>query len=106
MLRLPEFVTREELEWAKREAVRKKKKDFSKVRFFPYEEGLCVQCMHLGSYDEEPGTLARMDAFAAERGYRPDLAAGRFHHELYLSDPRRTAPEKCRTVLRHPLRGK
>lgn len=103
MFRLPEFVTREAFDWAVREAETKKKKNFSKVEFFTYDEGLCVQCLHLGSYDDESETLARMDDFAAEQGYRPDLAAGRFHHELYLSDPRRTAPEKRRTVLRHPL---
>ena len=90
MLRLPEFVTREEFDWAVREATAKKKKDFSKVEFFTYDEGLCVQCMHLGSYDDEPETLARMNAFAAEQGYAVDFSETRFHHELYLSDPNRT----------------
>ena len=97
MLRLPEFVTREEFDWAVREATAKKKKDFSKVEFFTYDEGLCVQCMHLGSYDDEPETLARMNAFAAEQGYAVDFSETRFHHELYLSDPNRTAPEKRKT---------
>ena len=105
MLRLPEFVTREEFDWAVREATAKKKKNFSKVEFFTYDEGLCVQCMHLGSYDDEPETLARMNAFAAEQGYAVDFSETRFHHELYLSDPNRTAPEKRKTILRHPLKS-
>ena len=105
MIRLPEFVTREEFDWAVREATAKKKKDFSKVEFFTYDEGLCVQCMHLGSYDDEPETLARMNAFAAEQGYAVDFSETRFHHELYLSDPNRTAPEKRKTILRHPLKS-
>ena len=106
MIRLPEFVTREEFEWAVREAAVKKKKDFSKVEYRTYDEGLCVQCMHLGPYDTEPETLAQMDAFAAEQGYEPDFSDTRFHHEIYLGDPRRTAPEKLKTVLRHPIRKK
>lgn len=105
MIRLPEFVTREEFDWAVREATAKKKKDFSKVEFFTYDEGLCVQCMHLGAYDDEPETLARMNAFAAEQGYAVDFSETRFHHELYLSDPNRTAPEKRKTILRHPLKS-
>ena len=105
LLRLPEFVTRKEFDWAVREATAKKKKDFSKVEFFTYDEGLCVQCMHLGSYDDEPETLARMDAFAAEQGYAVDFSETRFHHEIYLSDPNRTAPEKRKTILRHPLKS-
>ena len=104
MIRLPEFVTREEFDWAVAEATRKKKMDFSKVEFFHYDEGLCVQCMHLGSYDEEPETLRQMDEFAAAQGYAVDLSDQRRHHEIYLSDPRKTAPEKCKTVLRHPIR--
>ena len=106
MIRLPEFVTREEFDWAVREATVKKKKDFSKAEFWTYEEGLYVQCMHIGPYDTEPETLARMDAFAEEQGYTLDFSETRFHHELYLSDPRRTAPEKQKTVLRHPVRKK
>lgn len=84
----------------------KKKKDFSKVQFFHYDEGLCVQCMHVGSYDAEPETLEQMDAFAREQGYETDFTGHRRHHEIYLSDPRRTAPEKLKTVLRHPVRVK
>lgn len=106
MIRLPEFVTREEFDWAVREATTKKKMDFSKAEFFVYDEGLCVQCMHIGPYDTEPETLAQMDAFAAEQVYATDFSQGRFHHEIYLGDPRRTAPEKLKTVLRHPIRKK
>ena len=104
MIRLPEFVTQEEFDWAVAEATRKKKMDFSKVEFFHYEEGLCVQCMHLGSYDDEPETLRQMDEFAAAQGYAVDFSDSRRHHEIYLSDPRKTVPEKCKTVLRHPIR--
>ena len=102
MIRLPDFVTRDDFDWAVQEATAQKKKDFSKVEFFPYEEGLCVQCMHLGSYDDEPETLRQMDAFAEEQGYIIDFRTRR-HHEIYLSDPRKTAPDKCKTVLRHPV---
>ena len=104
LIRLPDFVTPADFAWAAEEAGRKKKMDFSPVRLFRYEEGLCVQCMHLGAYDDEPETVARMDAFAAARGYGPDMEGPRYHHEIYLSDPRRTAPEKLRTVLRHPVK--
>lgn len=104
MIRLPEFVTREEFDWAVREAQRKKQSDFSKVEFFPYHEGLCVQCMHIGSYDKEPETIRAMDRYLAENGYVNDMTDSRFHHEIYLSDPRRAAKEKLRTVIRHPVR--
>lgn len=104
MIRLPEFVTREEFDWAIREATEKKKRDFSKVQFFSYREGCCMQCMHIGSYDEEPATIRMMDEFARENGYAPDFSDTRFHHEIYLSDPRRTAPERLRTVIRQPIR--
>ncbi len=106
MIRLPEFVTQAEFEWAVQQAAAKKKKDFSKVQFFHYDEGLCVQCMHSGPYDSEPETLAQMDAYAQAEGYRVDFTDVRRHHEIYLSDPRRTAPEKLKTVLRHPVRVK
>ena len=104
MIRLPEFVTREEFDWAVQEATRKKKKDFSRAEFFAYDEGFCVQCLHVGAYDDEPETLAQMDAFAAEQGCVLDFSETRRHHEIYLGDPRRTAPEKLKTVLRHPIR--
>lgn len=104
MIRLPEFVTKEEFDWAIQEATQKKQSDFSKVEFFPYQEGLCVQCMHIGSYDNEPATIERMDQYAIGNGYTVDISDTRFHHEIYLSDPRRAAAEKLRTVIRHPVR--
>ena len=104
MIRLPAFVTRDDFEWASAEATRKKKQDFSKAEFLTYDEGLCVQCMHLGPYDDEPETILAMDTFAAENGYTLDFTEVRRHHEIYLSDPRRCAPEKLRTVIRHPVR--
>ena len=104
VIRVPDFVTREEFAWAAAEATRKKKQDFSTVEFLTIEEGLCVQMMHLGPYDDEPASVARMDAFLAQNGYENDFSAARLHHEIYLSDPRRTAPEKRKTVLRHPIK--
>lgn len=106
MIRLPEFVTREVFDWAVREATEKKKTDFSKAEFFTLHEGLCVQCMHTGSYDDEPETIQKIDAFLEEQGYETDFSGCRMHHEIYLSDPRRTAPEKLRTVIRLPIRRK
>lgn len=103
MIRLPEFVTKEDFNWAVAESTAKKNTDFSKVEFFTYEEGLCVQCMHIGSYDEEPDTIEAMETFAKEQGYTLDMHNGRYHHEIYLSDPRRCAPERLKTVIRHPL---
>lgn len=103
MIRLPEFVTREEFDWAVEEASRKKGEDYSQAEFFTYDEGLCVQCMHLGPYDSEPATIALMDRFAAEQGCALDLSDTRRHHEIYLSDARRCAPERLKTVIRHPV---
>ena len=104
LIRLPDFVTRADFDWAIAEATQKKKTDFSKVEFFTYHEGLCVQCMHIGPYDDEPATIALMDSFLREKGYKTDITDKRFHHEIYLSDARKVAPEKRRTVLRHPIR--
>lgn len=104
MIRLPEFVTEEEFNWAVAEATEKKQTDFSKVEFFPYKEGLCVQCMHIGSYDKEPATFQLMNSFIQKEGYIPDQSGIRKHHEIYLSDPRRTKPERLRTVIRQPIR--
>ena len=104
MIRLPEFVTKEVFDWAVMEASEKKKSDFSKAEFFTYREGLCVQCMHIGSYDAEPGTIEQMDAYMKEQGYEPDFAGKRFHHEIYISDPRRTKEERLRTVIRQPVK--
>ena len=104
LIRLPDFVTLSEFDWATAEATAKKKQDFSKVEFFPYEEGLCVQCMHLGSYDDEPATLRTMEDFAAGEGYVPDLGPKRYHHEIYLSDARKVPPARRKTVLRVPVK--
>lgn len=104
VIRLPEFVTKEEFDWAIQEATKKKKMDFSKVKFFTYEEGQCVQCMHIGSYDDEPATMEKMHAFMEAKGYTLDISEKRFHHEIYLSDPQRTETAKLKTVIRHPIR--
>ena len=104
VIRLPDFVTRSDFEWAIAEAELKKKADFSKVEFFTYSEGLCVQCMHTGRYDDEPATIAAMHDFAAQNGYTVDITPSRMHHEIYLSDPRRCAPENLKTVVRHPIK--
>lgn len=104
VIRLPDFVKREDFEWAVEEASRKKKMDCSMAEFLTVDEGLCVQVMHLGSYDDEPATVAALDAFLEENGYENDFSGDRLHHEIYLSDPRRSAPEKWRTVIRHPIK--
>lgn len=104
VLRLPDFVTKEAFDWAVAEAARKKKMDFSRVEFFPYDEGLCVQCMHIGPYEEEPATVERMHAFMEAQGYALDITDARMHHEIYLSDARKVPPEKRKTVVRHPIR--
>ncbi len=104
LIRLPDFVTKEDFDWAVSEATKKKKTDFSKVEFFTYDEGICVQCMHIGSYDDEPATIAAMHEYAAKNGYEIDITEARFHHEIYLSDPRRCNPEKLKTVVRHPIK--
>ena len=104
LIRLPDFVTKADFDWAVEEATRKKKTDFSKVEFLTYQEGLCVQCMHIGSYDNEPATVELMNSYAQENGYVTDISATRYHHEIYLSDARKVAPEKLKTVIRHPIR--
>lgn len=104
VIRLPDFVTEEVFAWARAEAEKKKKQDFSRVEFLTVEEGLCVQCMHIGPYDDEPVTVAKMDDWLAENGYENDFSADRLHHEIYLSDARRVPPERWKTVIRHPVR--
>lgn len=106
VLRLPDFVTREDMDWAVRTAEKKKKLDCSAAEFLTVEEGLCVQIMHLGPFDGEPATVALMDAYLEEQGYVNDMTGKRLHHEIYLSDPRRSASEKWKTVIRHPIRKK
>ena len=106
LIRLPDFVTKEDFDWAVSEAENKKKTDYSKVEFFTYDEGLCVQCMHIGPYDDEPATLESMKQCAAENGFEIDITDERYHHEIYLSDARRCYPEKLKTVIRIPIRRK
>lgn len=104
MIRLPDFVTPADVDWAVKEAARKKQQDFSQVTFFTYDEGICVQCMHIGSYDDEPATIQLMDDYAKKNGYDLDITAARRHHEIYLSDPRKAKTENLKTVIRHPLK--
>lgn len=104
VIRLPDFVTEADLAWAVDTASKKKHIDCSSAEFLTVEEGLCVQILHVGSYDDEPAAVAAMDAFLAENGYVNDLSDTRLHHEIYLSDARKTAPEKLKTVIRHPIR--
>lgn len=104
VIRLPDFVTEKDFAWALEEAARKKGEDFSKVEFLTYNEGLCVQCMHIGPYDDEPATVAAMEEYAKAQGYEENFGEGRFHHEIYLSDVRRCKPERLKTVIRHPIR--
>ena len=104
VIRLPDFVTKADFDWAAREAAAKKKMDFSRVEFLTYDEGLCVQCLHNGPYDDEPATVEKMHRHMEEQGYMLDITGERLHHEIYLSDARKVAPEKLKTVIRHPVR--
>ena len=103
-IRVPEFVTNAEFAWAIESATAKKRLDFSPVQLLEIDEGLCVQCMHIGPYDDEPATVAAMHEFAESQGYVPDFSDVRRHHEIYLSDPRKADPAKMKTVVRHPVR--
>ena len=104
VIRLPDFVTEEEFRWAVAETAEKKRMDCSGAEYLTVEEGLCVQCMHIGPYDDEPATVQLMNAFMEQEGYEPDITDQRRHHEIYLSDARKVAPEKLKTVIRHPIR--
>lgn len=104
VIRLPDFVSKKDFDWAIEQATIKKKKDFSKVEFFTYNEGMCVQCMHIGPYDTEPETVALMHTYIKERGYQLDITNTRMHHEIYIGDPRKADPSKLKTVIRHPIR--
>ena len=106
VIRLPDFVSKKDFDWAIKEATVKKKQDFSEVEFMSITEGLCVQCMHMGSYDDEPATVELMDEYIEENGYENDFSDDRRHHEIYLSDARKVAPEKLKTLIRHPIRRK
>lgn len=105
-IRLPDFVTHEDFVWAVDEVERKKKLDCASARMITAAEGLCVQMMHIGPYDAEPVSIARMKGYAEEMGYVEDFSQGRLHHEIYLTDPRKSPPEKWRTVIRHPIKKK
>ena len=104
LIRLPDFVGKDDFDWAIEEATRKKKMDFSKVEYFAYNEGLCVQCLHTGSYDDEPATVEMMNDYIESLGYINDINENRYHHEIYLSDARKVSPDKLKTVIRHPIR--
>jgi len=104
MIRLPDFATKTEVNWAITEAAKKKQGDFSKVKFYTYDEGLCVQSLHIGSYDDEPQTIESMHKLMSDNGYISDIQNPRYHHEIYLSDPRRCEPSKLRTIIRHPIK--
>lgn len=104
LIRLPDFVTKSDFDWAINQATRKKKTDFSKVEYLTYHEGLCVQCMHIGSYDDEPATVQLMHEYMSAQGYSLDITESRFHHEIYLSDARKVSPDKLKTVIRHPIK--
>jgi hypothetical protein len=104
VIRLPEFVTREDFDWAVRMASAKKKIDCSSAEYLTVDEGLCVQMMHIGPYDDEPASVAFMDEYIAHNGYANDMNSERMHHEIYLSDPRKCSPDKMKTVIRHPIR--
>ena len=106
VIRLPDFVFKEDFEWAVKTAEKKKKIDCSSAEFLTVDEGLCVQIMHTGPFDEEPATVALMDEYLEKNGYVNDFTDKRLHHEIYMSDARKVAPEKWKTVIRHPIRKK
>lgn len=103
VIRLPDFISKKDFDWAVERASIKKKINCSKVEFFTFEEGLCVQMMHQGSFDEEETTVEIMNQYLQEKGYRNDFNKSRLHHEIYLSDARKVIPEKWKTVIRHPI---
>ena len=104
VIRLPEFITQKDFEWAVETASEKKKLDCSSAEFLTVDEGLCVQIMHIGAFDDEPQTVALMDEYIAQNGYENDITESRLHHEIYLSDARKVALEKWKTIIRHPIK--
>lgn len=106
VIRLPDFVTQKDFDWAVGAAEKKKHLDCSKAEFLTIDEGLCVQIMHIGPFDDEPATVSMMNAYLQENGYENDFSDSRLHHEIYLSDARKVAPEKWKTVIRHPIKRK
>lgn len=105
-IRLPDFIEKKDFDWALKTASDKKKMDLSMVEFMTFEEGLCVQILHIGPYDEEYKSVALMEEFIKQNGYEYDFSDTRRHHEIYLSDPRKTSAEKLKTIVRHPIRKK
>ena len=106
VLRLPNFVTEADLRWAADTASGKKKLDCSAAEFRTIDEGLCVQMMHLGPFDDEPASVALINRYISEQGFENDFSPARQHHEIYLSDARKVPAEKWKTVIRHPIRRK
>ena len=104
VIRVPDFVKEEDFKWAVETATKKKKLDCSKAELLTVEEGLCVQIMHVGAFDDEPETIEIMNAYLKEQGYVNDFGSGRLHHEIYMSDARKVAPDKWKTVIRHPIK--
>lgn len=104
MIRLPDFITKEDFDWAIKKATSKKELDYSKVTFQTITEGMCVQCLHIGSYDDEPITTKKMHEYLLEQRYVLDFSSTRNHHEIYLSDPRKCKPDKLKTIIRHPIK--
>ena len=104
VIRLPDFITEKDFAWAVQTATKKKKIDCSLAEFLTIDEGLCVQIMHQGSFDSEPATVALLEDYLKEQGYENDINEQRLHHEIYMSDARKVAPEKWKTVIRHPIK--
>ena len=104
MIRLPEFIAEKDFLWAVETAKNKTPLDYSKIKFFSYNEGLCVQSLHKGSYENEGDTIENLIAYAKENGFEIDEESGRYHHEIYLSDPRKSKPENLKTVIRLPIK--
>lgn len=104
VIRLPDFITKKDFDWAVETATKKKKLDCSNAEFLTIDEGLCVQIMHIGPFDDEPATVEIMNKFLKENGYENDITKDRLHHEIYLSDARKVEPSKWKTVIRHPVK--
>ena len=104
VIRLPDFITEKDFAWAVQTTTRKKKIDCSPAEFLTIDEGLCVQIMHQGSFDSEPATVALLEDYLKEQGYENNINEQRLHHEIYMSDARKVAPEKWKTVIRHPIK--
>ena len=104
MIRLPDFITKKDFDWSIKRAGEKKKIDCSSAEFLTIDEGLCVQIMHTGPFDDEEAAVALMDKYLDEHGYVNDMNDIRLHHEIYMSDARKVSPDKWKTVIRHPIK--